>query len=635
MNAAAPYTLLWLGAGDGAHRLSAVATDDRGVQTSSDPGATSVALTLSGLRWELPNTGAVDFANCLCPLVVTDRTTAGGSPDTIYQVDVRFRGVVEKCTYLGGQNDGSAWQIGGLPDGSNFNVYKLEVSDPPQVFYVNAGASYDPQIYLLDFVEPIQVRGGATITLTGDSREGVEHSNYRHYVVPGIAPAPAPFDGQFVQMDVVSAGSDHALLVHVHPACALTPAGLVSWWPGEGDAGDLTGRHPGAALDGLAFTPGETGQGFTFAGRGESVRVPASPDLDLGAGAGLTVECWVKPSNLGAAIPVVEWNDEAGGFGSHLWLSETFGGGGPGSVFLNLADTAGNNHLLISPAGTVATDSFQHLAATYDQASGIGTLYLNGAVVAQAALGSFTPRTSYPFWIGHRPSGPQAGASFRGVIDEVCLYDHALTPAQIATLATTGKCSSGDNTAPVVDAGPDLAIPAGGTATLSGSVTDDGRPLRAGLTASWSTVSGPGTVSFAQPSAPVTTATFTAPGSYVLRLTASDTQLTGSDDVTVLVQASANLNQPPVVSAGPNASVAFPQPASLTGTATDDGLPGGPLALLWSKTSGPGAVTFGDPESAATSATFSLPGTYVLRLTASDSQLTGRGEVTIFAALRA
>ena len=48
-------------------------------------------------------------------------------------------------------------------------------------------------------------------------------------------------------------------------------------------------------------------------------------------------------------------------------------------------------------------------------------------------------------------------------------------------------------------------------------------------------VSGPGTVTFANASAAVTSASFGAAGSYVLRLTASDSQLTGSDDVVVEV----------------------------------------------------------------------------------------------------
>ena len=57
-------------------------------------------------------------------------------------------------------------------------------------------------------------------------------------------------------------------------------------------------------------------------------------------------------------------------------------------------------------------------------------------------------------------------------------------------------------------------------------------------TTTWTKASGPGTVTFANASATDTTATFSDPGTYVLRLTAQDGALSTSDEVTVLVQTS-------------------------------------------------------------------------------------------------
>jgi len=50
---------------------------------------------------------------------------------------------------------------------------------------------------------------------------------------------------------------------------------------------------------------------------------------------------------------------------------------------------------------------------------------------------------------------------------------------------------------------------------------------------------------------------------------------------------------------------------------------------LWTKFSGPGFVTFGDEYDVDTNAYFSIPGTYVLRLTADDSELQTSDNVTI------
>src|SRR5207244_3006489 len=86
----------------------------------------------------------------------------------------------------------------------------------------------------------------------------------------------------------------------------------------------------------------------------------------------------------------------------------------------------------------------------------------------------------------------------------------------------------------------------------------------------------------------------------------------------------------PAVSAGSNQTVTLPASASLTGTATDDGLPAGStLTVTWSKFSGPGTATFGNVNALSTIASFSSAGTYVLRLTASDSELSRSADVTI------
>jgi RHS repeat-associated protein len=190
------------------------------------------------------------------------------------------------------------------------------------------------------------------------------------------------------------------------------------------------------------------------------------------------------------------------------------------------------------------------------------------------------------------------------------------------------------NQAPQVNAGLNqtITLPAG--ATLNGSATDDGLPNPPGtLTYGWAKFSGPGTVTFGNASSAATTATFSQAGTYVLRLTVSDSALSGSADVTIVVNPVGATNQAPVVNAGPNQTITLPAGATLSGSATDDGLPNPPalLTYAWTKFSGPGTVTFGNAASAATTATFSQAGTYALKLTVSDSALSGSANVTIIA----
>ncbi|MGH9871912.1 MAG: PKD domain-containing protein, partial [Pyrinomonadaceae bacterium] len=183
------------------------------------------------------------------------------------------------------------------------------------------------------------------------------------------------------------------------------------------------------------------------------------------------------------------------------------------------------------------------------------------------------------------------------------------------------------NQSPAVNAGADQTFALPQTATLHGTATDDGLPQGSALLTNWSAIGGPGTVTFDDPNALDTSASFISAGTYVLRLTVDDGALSTSDDLTVTVQPQ---NQPPTVVAGPDQVLALPHSATLNGSATDDGLPDASiLAVAWSQVSGPGTATFAETYLTNTLATFSAPGTYVLRLSASDSELSSASELTV------
>ena len=95
-----------------------------------------------------------------------------------------------------------------------------------------------------------------------------------------------------------------------------------------------------------------------------------------------------------------------------------------------------------------------------------------------------------------------------------------------------------DNDAPpvIIIESPDAngALVASGQGIIvTASATDDGSP--AALTTTWSQVSGPGTAAFTSPAVLSSGVTFSADGVYVLKFTASDTQFTASDQVSVIV----------------------------------------------------------------------------------------------------
>jgi hypothetical protein len=91
------------------------------------------------------------------------------------------------------------------------------------------------------------------------------------------------------------------------------------------------------------------------------------------------------------------------------------------------------------------------------------------------------------------------------------------------------------NSAPIVNVGPDRTVYLPNSAALAGVVSDDGYPTPATLTCAWTQVSGPAPVSFSSTAAANTTATFSSMGTYVLRLTVSDSALATFDEVTIVV----------------------------------------------------------------------------------------------------
>ena len=215
-----------------------------------------------------------------------------------------------------------------------------------------------------------------------------------------------------------------AISSNAQPSNSMTPpAGLVSWWKAEGNGLDSIGGNTAYAPllpGGVTFSPGEVGQGFELNGTNAYLVVPASPSLNVGMGTGLTLEGWIKVGSVEGLHPIAEWySDVRDILGVQFWInsspSET------GELLAVLIDTNSNRQALTSPSGILQPNVFQHVAMTYDQASGMTTIYINGAAVAHANMGSFVPQTSYNLWIGHRPFYAPGdwtyGATLGGVLD--------------------------------------------------------------------------------------------------------------------------------------------------------------------------------------------------------------------------
>lgn len=213
-----------------------------------------------------------------------------------------------------------------------------------------------------------------------------------------------------------------------------------------------------------------------------------------------------------------------------MLLLAACGGGGGGSdpdpvpppTPTNVAPTvqAGTDATIDLPASTVALQG----SATDD---GLPTANLTYAWTVTTGTGVTFDNAATAATTAHFPA---AGT----YVLTLTVSDSALSGND--TVQVIVNEAAPGNAAPTVEAGTDATIelPAS-TVALQGAATDDGLPST-NLTYAWTVTTGTG-VTFDDAAAAATTAHFPAAGTYVLTLTASDSALTGSDTVQVVVNA--------------------------------------------------------------------------------------------------
>lgn len=176
----------------------------------------SIAHELDKVRLECPCIDPDHFGldksdNCDATPAVDRQTHVkklGGDPNVVYDVKLRVRGNTEPNTYQGGKLEQGRFYIGGQTSTPGYTAYMLTVAQPPQVYFFNYNASTGHIHFLIDYEVVIPMQGGTTATFEVNGGKSVPDghgvSNRERLVVPGVAPAPDPFNGQLVQFDVVS-----------------------------------------------------------------------------------------------------------------------------------------------------------------------------------------------------------------------------------------------------------------------------------------------------------------------------------------------------------------------------------------------------------------------------------------------
>lgn len=213
----------------------------------------------------------------------------------------------------------------------------------------------------------------------------------------------------------------------VQPASGET-AGLVAAYSFDEASGALAGdssfthSHTGTIKNATWAAAGRFDSALSFNGTNALVTISDAADLDLSTG--MTLEAWVNPAALSGWRTAV-LKEKPSGLAYALYAHDDVPR--PAS-YINI----GNAYSEASGTAGLALNTWSHLAATYD--GGILRLYLNGVQIgSQAASGAITAST-LPLQIG---GNAVWGEYFTGLIDEVRVYNRALTVSEIQADMTT------------------------------------------------------------------------------------------------------------------------------------------------------------------------------------------------------
>ncbi len=217
--------------------------------------------------------------------------------------------------------------------------------------------------------------------------------------------------------------------------CAPLPDGIVSWWPGEGDASDIIDDNTGTLVGGVLFADGMVGQAFSFNGTDGRVEVPHNPNQNTGSQ--ITIEAWVNPRSSGHGRTIVQKRSPSNVGGYVFETTHSPFAPDNGLQFVIMIN--GTYRSLQAPANVLAIGTWQHVAATYD-----GTtmkIYVNGVERASLSVSGVIDAVTDPLVMGRNVVNPSI--AWDGLIDEVSLYDRALSAEEIQAIVdadTAGKC---------------------------------------------------------------------------------------------------------------------------------------------------------------------------------------------------
>jgi hypothetical protein len=203
----------------------------------------------------------------------------------------------------------------------------------------------------------------------------------------------------------------------VIPGAGAGPVAAYGFGEGSGTAvGDSSGNGNAGTAANASWTTGHTGGALAFNGTSTRVNVPDSSSLDLTTA--LTLEAWVKPSALNGKWRTVLVKTAGDHLAYALYAAEQ--NGRPSGHPNTGADP------FVGGPSALPLNAWTHLATTWD--GQVARLFVNGNLVATKSVTGTIAASGGELQIGGNSIW---GEWFAGAIDDVRIYDRALTGAEV------------------------------------------------------------------------------------------------------------------------------------------------------------------------------------------------------------
>jgi Concanavalin A-like lectin/glucanases superfamily len=238
--------------------------------------------------------------------------------------------------------------------------------------------------------------------------------------------------------------------------CISPPAGMTSWYTGDGTAHDFLGKNNGELHGDVDFASGVVGQAFSLNGTNQFVSLPANvipyPATGATSTQPMSVDAWFSTTSGGVILGqqglVAPPTSPSAGFVPAIYV------GTDGYLYAELF-WKGTLPPISSAPIKVNNGAFHLVAVTYDGNTNTEAVYLDGALIGSST--NFTQvgyAASYQYQIGTGftaswPAGNGGYFYFQGLIDEVEIFNRALASSEIQALFTAGSAGKCKNQAPV------------------------------------------------------------------------------------------------------------------------------------------------------------------------------------------